>query len=215
MRNARRAARPAVCSVLVITLAANSAFGRHGRLECLGQRPGVTQRDLARGHAAGQLEGNIEAAAARIECNTHRTQFHLRGGLDVECAQLVVEGGGKILRVDWTILSGQRPHDARLDVLRRDQATLARHRDLCEPARIETDNMVQPYGFDHPVRRHTAGLAEIGRAEDRHVGDRAGIVDEIANAHDLAGDGGLRLEGRAFFLRPGRQGKCKQNSNGG
>ncbi len=38
----------------------------------------------------------------------------------------------------------------------------------------------------HAARRHAAGLAEVGRAEDRDVGDRAGVLDQIADAHELA-----------------------------
>ena len=45
-----------------------------------------------------------------------------------------------------------------------------------------------------PLGRHGAGGAEIGRAEDRHVGDDAGIVDQIADAHEIAGDGRFGLE---------------------
>ena len=41
-------------------------------------------------------------------------------------------------------------------------------------------------------------VAEVGRAEDRHVGGRAGILDQIADAHDLAGDGDQLLEPRAL-----------------
>ena len=47
------------------------------------------------------------------------------------------------------------------------------------------------------ARRYAAGLAEVGRAEDRHVGDRAGVVDQVADAHDLARDDRLGLQRRA------------------
>ena len=39
-----------------------------------------------------------------------------------------------------------------------------------------------------------AGIAEVGRAEDRHVGDDAGIFDQIADAHDVAVDNRFGLQ---------------------
>ena len=42
--------------------------------------------------------------------------------------------------------------------------------------------------------RYATGLAEIGRPEDRHVGDRTGVLDEIADTHDFAGHDCFVLE---------------------
>ena len=84
-------------------------------------------------------------------------------------------------------------------------AARARHRDLVDAAGVEPDDLVRPHRLGDPARRHAAGLAEIGGAEDRHLGDRAGVLDEIADAHELAGDDDLALErgagGRLLRLR--------------
>ena len=50
---------------------------------------------------------------------------------------------------------------------------------------------------DDALDRDAAGLAEIGRAEDRDIGGGAGVLDEIADAHDLADHRDRRLERRA------------------
>ena len=67
-------------------------------------------------------------------------------------------------------------------------AARARHLDLVDAAGIEADQRVRAHRFDHRFGRHRAGGAEIGRAEDRHVGDDAGMLDQIADAHEIAGD---------------------------
>jgi hypothetical protein len=41
---------------------------------------------------------------------------------------------------------------------------------------------MRPDRFDHALGRHCAARAEIGRAKDRHIGNGAGMLDEISDA---------------------------------
>jgi hypothetical protein len=69
--------------------------------------------------------------------------------------------------------------------------------------------------LEHGVGGDDAGGAEIGRAEDRDIGDDPGIVDQIADAHDAAGDQGFRFEHRARRLGgDGRGGEDGQQGCG-
>jgi len=47
---------------------------------------------------------------------------------------------------------------------------------------------VRPDGLDDTICRHCASGAGIGRAKIWNVGGCAGILDEIADADDAAGD---------------------------
>ncbi len=46
-------------------------------------------------------------------------------------------------------------------------------------------DVVGPQRLGDARDRHGAGLAEIRRAEHRHVGGGAGVLDEVADAHDF------------------------------
>jgi hypothetical protein len=54
--------------------------------------------------------------------------------------------------------------------------------------------------LDDAVGRHGAAGAEVGRAEDRYLGHRAGIIDQVADAHDVAGDGNAGAQRRRSAL---------------
>ena len=69
--------------------------------------------------------------------------------------------------------------------------------------------------LDHGLGRHRSGGAEIGRAEDRHLGDDAGMLDQIADAHDVAGDGGFGFEPRPFLIGRGGGGGAEREQGGG
>ena len=83
-------------------------------------------------------------------------------------------------------------------------AARARDHDFGQSAGVEIDDLVRQHRLDHALDRHAAGLAEIGRAEDRHVGGGAGVLHQIADAHDLADDRHRGLERRAGPLRQRR-----------
>jgi hypothetical protein len=155
--------------------------------------------------AAGQLDRGVETARARIKVQPR--QRRLGGGvrLDVERAHLVVEGDPQVLGVGDAVLAGERAQNPRFDLLRRDGPARAGHRDLFDAAGVESDDLVRAHRLGDPARRHAAGLAEIGGAKDRDLGDRARVLDEIADAHEFAGDDDLALErgacGRLLRLR--------------
>jgi hypothetical protein len=54
--------------------------------------------------------------------------------------------------------------------------------------------------FQDAGDRDAAGLTEIGSAENRHVRGSAGILDQIADAHDVADDADRGLERRPAGL---------------
>ena len=95
----------------------------------------------------------------------------------------------------------ERPRDAHGNFLRGDRAAGAGDDHLGKPARVDADKLVRPDRFDHALGRHRAAGAEIGRAEDRHLGDGPGILDEIADPHDVAGHGDVGAERRLAILR--------------
>ena len=66
---------------------------------------------------------------------------------------------------------------------------------------------MRPDRLDHALGRHRAARAEIGRAKDRHIGDGAGMLDEIADAHDAPDDGdvGAQRRGGVFARQPDRE----------
>ena len=92
----------------------------------------------------------------------------------------------RLLGVGAAPALGERAHDACLELLGGDRGGGAGNDDFGQAAGVEIDDLVRQHRLDHAARRHAAGLAEVGRAEDRHVGRGAGVLDEIANAHDLA-----------------------------
>ena len=67
------------------------------------------------------------------------------------------------------------------DFARGDGAAGARHDDFGEAVRVDADELVRPDRVENAIGCDRAGGAEIGRAENRHVGDRSGILDEIAD----------------------------------
>ncbi len=54
------------------------------------------------------------------------------------------------------------------------------------PRGVDPDKRVVAHRIENGVHGYGAGLAEVRRAEDRHIGDDAGILDQIADAHDVA-----------------------------
>ncbi len=86
----------------------------------------------------------------------------------------------------------------------RDRGARARDHDFGQSAGFHIDDLVRQHRLDHALDRDAAGLAEVGRAEDRHVGGGAGVLHQIADAHDLSDDRHRRLERRAGPLRQRR-----------
>ena len=67
--------------------------------------------------------------------------------------------------------------------------------------------MLRPNGIDDAFGGHCTSGTEVGRAKDRYVGDRSGILDKIADAHDVAVHGDVGAQRRHGVLRRRRIGE--------
>ena len=101
----------------------------------------------------------------------------------------------------------QRFGDAGGDFLGVDGAARARDHHFGNSTRVDVEELMRPDRLDHALGGHRAAGAEIGCTEDRHIGDRAGMLDEIADAHDIADHGDVGAQRRRGVLRGGRDGK--------
>ena len=90
----------------------------------------------------------------------------------------------------------QRAGDLKFDVLALERARQPRHRNLAEIPGIDADHLMRPQRGEHLRGRQRAGGAEIGRAIDRDLRRRAGIVDDVADPHHVAGDGDVGAQHR-------------------
>ena len=117
---------------------------------------------------------------------------HVR--LDLQRAHVAVEVDLDVVGIAEPVLAGQRLGDAVGNLPRRYRAAGAGHDHVGKPAGVDADELVRPDGIEDAIGRDRARGAEIGRAENRHVGHRPGIFDEVADAHDVAGDGDAGLE---------------------
>ena len=130
-------------------------------------------------------------------------QVAARVGLDLQITDVAIEIDGDIARFAHAETAGQRLRHARRNLLRGDGAARARDDDFGQAAGVDVDELMRPDRLDDAVGRHRAAGAEVGRAEDRHVGHRAGIVDQVADMHDVAGDGDVGAQRRRSALRRG------------
>ena len=88
----------------------------------------------------------------------------------------------------------QRPCDQVLDVRCRDCACRTRDHHLAQARGVNPDKRMIADRIENSIYGYGAGIAEIRRAEDRHVGDDAAIFDQIADAHDVAVNNRFGLE---------------------
>ena len=100
-----------------------------------------------------------------------------------------IEGQAEIGGVAEPVAVLQRPGDLKFDLLAVQTARRARHRNHLDVAGIDADHLMRPQGVEHLLGRQRTGGAEIGRAIDRDLRRRARIVDDVADPHDVAGDG--------------------------
>jgi hypothetical protein len=153
--------------------------------------------------ARRQIERHVETRRARIVGERQHFQLAGHARLDLQRAHLVIEFDQNAARLAEAVLTCQRLGDARGNLLPDNRAARARDDHFGKPAGIDADELVRPDRLDDPLRRHRAPGAEIGRAEDRHVGDRPGIIDEVADAHDVGGHGDAGAQRRHRILRGG------------
>ena len=173
-------------------LAGRERARQHGGLEGLGIGAGEAQRGCA--CPAARTARRSGRCADRTSCA--RCRRSLPGSMWMVRASL-----SKVsVRLLASVL---RCRPASACVMRvsmsfgRDRGARARDHDLGQTAGFEIDDLVRQHRLDDALDRDAAGLAEIGRAEDRDIGGGAGVLHEIADAHDLADHRDRRLERRA------------------
>ena len=118
------------------------------------------------------------------------------GRFDLQRTHVAIEVDLDIVRIAEAVLTGQRLRDASGNLLRGDRAACAHDDYVGKPAGVDADELMRSDGIDDAVGRDGTRGAEVGRTENRHVGNRPGIVDEIADAHDVASHGDVCLEYR-------------------
>ena len=170
-----------------------------------GGRAGQAERADADG-AGRDFQRRVEAAAARVVGDARDARLALGVRLDLDGARIAFEGDGDVLR---------RRRDCSAPTERARRRPRHRRRGISRLARVTTTSFrpsvsrpTSACGRTASITRlgrHRAGAAEVGRAEDRHVGDDAGIVDQVADAHDFAGDDGVGLERRRAAGRLARR----------
>ncbi len=157
---------------------------------------GIARRLPLQRHAIGHIERHVEARRARIIGQRQYPQLAGGIGLDLQRAHVAVEIDQDVACIAEAVLPGQRLSDPGGDFTCRDGAAGAGHDDFGEAVGVDADELVRPDGVENAIGCHRAGGAEIGGAENRHVGDWPGIFDQIADGDDIAGDGDVGLERR-------------------
>jgi hypothetical protein len=175
-------------------------------IDCFDGSAGIAYRLPARGGAGRQVEGDVETRRAPIVGERDDLQFTGDVRLDVERAHLAVELDGDMARLAEAVLPFHRLGDACGNLLRGDGAARARHHHFGDAAGVDADELVWADRLDHALGRDRAAGAEVGRPEDRHVGHRSRVFNEIADAHDVACDGDAGAQRRHRVLRCGRIG---------
>ena len=172
------------------------------------------RRQPAQRRARRQVEGRVEARGARVIGKREHLQLAAGARLDIERVYAAVESDEDVARLAETILSFQRLRDARRNLLRGDGAARPGDDHFGKPAGVDADELMRLGRLDDAVGRdHTPG-AEVGRAEDRHVGSRPGILDQIADAHDVPGHGDVGAQRRHRALRRGGGGEGDRERKG-
>ena len=156
--------------------------------------------------ARRQIESHVEARRARIIGERRAPAIRRSRSARLAASRTSRSKSTIMLRAsprpNWP---AQRLRDACRNLLRGDGAAGARDDHFGKPRVSMSIELVRTDRLDDAFGRHRAAGAEIGRAEDRHVGDRAGIVDQVADAHDVARDGDACLATPASAPRQDRR----------
>ena len=140
------------------------------------------------------FEGDVEAAVARLVAHDGGLHAAGVGGVEPDIAGIAVEGQAEIGGFAEAVLALQRARDLLLDVLALDGAGKPRHRNLLDVPGVDADHLVRPQRVEDMGDRQRAGGAEIRRAVDRDLRRTAGVVDDVADPHQIArhGDAGAQ-----------------------
>jgi len=101
------------------------------------------------------------------------------------------------------VLALESARNAGGNIARGDGAARPRDDHLGKAARVDGDEPVRPDRLDDALGCDVAARPEVGGAEHWHVGCGSGVLDEVADAHDVAGDGNARPQRGFRRLRGG------------
>ena len=135
----------------------------------------------------GNFESDVVTIAAGVEPRRDRLHVAGVGGFQPQVLHVAVEGQSEVGGVAEAVPVLQRAGDRSLDVLAFERAGQPRDRNLPEIAGVDADHLMRAQRGQNPVHRHRAGGSEIRRAVDRDLRRRAGIVDDVADPHQIAG----------------------------
>ena len=169
---------------------------QHGGFHGLDRGAGEAQSGRRGVGLVADFEADVEAAAARLVARRDRLQRAGVGGVELHVLHVAVEGQAEVGGVAETAAVLQRARDLKRDVLALERARQPRHRDRLDVPGVDADHLMRLQGGDHLRRRQRAGGAEIGRAIDRDLCRGAGIVDDVADPHQVAGDGDVGAQHR-------------------
>jgi hypothetical protein len=160
------------------------------------------------------VSGCRAARSARRRLNRARV-----GGIETDIPGIAIEGEAEIGGVAEPVPALQRAGDLLLDLLAFQRACEPRHRDFLEIAGVDADHLVRAQRVQHLRHRQRACRAEIGRAIDRDLRGSAGIVDDVADPHDIGRDvdGGAQRRGRdgvAAVLREATRSGSREERGG-
>ena len=180
---------------------------RHRDLDRLDHAAGEAQR-LADDGAAGHLERDLESAGHRVERRAGQHQVARHRRLDRRGPRRDVERDGEVLRLAQPVAAREGVGDAHLDVGEVDRTSRAGDLDRGQPGGVDQIDVIPLDRVEHPLDRDRSGGADVGRAEDRGVGGCAGVLDQVADAHDVARhrDGALERRQRGRRRRDLRGG---------
>ena len=156
---------------------------------------------------AGDLEHRIEAAAARVVTQLRDARRSVTAGSTLDRAQRAIEARCEMSRASPSPYSLASAAASSASISCAGIARLARvtETSVIEPASRPTSACARK-ASSTCATRHGAGLAERRRAEHRHVGDDAGVLDQVADPHQAAGDDRFGAQHRPRRLRLAQRG---------
>jgi len=161
---------------------------QHGGIDGFDRRAGKAQGRRRGAGFVADLEADIEAAAARVVPG--RDRLHRAGirRLELDIAHVAIEGQGQIGGVAEAAAMLQRVGNLEFDLPGRQRARQPGHGNRLDVLGVDADHLMRLQCGEHLFGWQRAGGAEIGRAIDRDQRRGAGIVEDVADPHHVAGD---------------------------
>ena len=155
--------------------------------------------------ARRQVERHVEARRARIVIQASTCKLAGRVRLDLQRRATSRSKLTEMLRASPSPYCPASACEMRAAIsVRGDGAACARDDDFGEPAGVDVDELVRPDRFDDAIGR--APRRVVPRSGARKIGTSAtgaGILDQVADAHDVAGDGDAGAQRRRVCAAAG------------